>query len=344
MVWPGNKRFAFSIVDDTDFATVENTGPVYRLLAALGLRTTKTIWTLPAGGKPTTGGHTMERPDYRSWILDLRSDGFEIALHGVADGSSDRARVLAGLNRFQDAIGYDPRIHVNHVGQKEAVYWGIRRFNAPFRWLYTAYRRSRELELHDGSVPSDTHFWGDVCQSRVRYVRNMVFLDVNTLKSDPLMPYRDPSRPYVPYWFSSSYGATVDDFCKLISEPNQDRLLDEGGACIVYTHLGDHFAPLQPRFQYLIRRLAALPGWFVPASTLLDYIGEQRGWSNIDDHTLTFEQMQWVWMAQQVSRIGSRKAQRQLQELQKYWNTLVDGRLPPPAASAAPTQGQLLRV
>src|SRR5271165_313130 len=35
--WPQGKRFAFTIVDDTDRSTVENVGPVYDFLLELGL-------------------------------------------------------------------------------------------------------------------------------------------------------------------------------------------------------------------------------------------------------------------------------------------------------------------
>ena len=67
--WPQGKRFAFTIVDDTDMSTVENVGPVYDFLSELGLRTTKTIWPIAPLGPPRTGGQSLEDPDYRrgSW-------------------------------------------------------------------------------------------------------------------------------------------------------------------------------------------------------------------------------------------------------------------------------------
>ena len=48
MKWPEQRKFAFTIVDDTDKATVENVKPVYDFLAESGIRTTKTAW--PIGG------------------------------------------------------------------------------------------------------------------------------------------------------------------------------------------------------------------------------------------------------------------------------------------------------
>ena len=43
MTWPNGKRFAFTIIDDTDKSTVENIKPVYDYLYSHGLKTTKTV-------------------------------------------------------------------------------------------------------------------------------------------------------------------------------------------------------------------------------------------------------------------------------------------------------------
>ena len=48
--WPDGKLFAFSILDDTDLATVTNVSPVYSFLENLDFRTTKLVW--PIGGDP----------------------------------------------------------------------------------------------------------------------------------------------------------------------------------------------------------------------------------------------------------------------------------------------------
>ena len=49
MDFPGVKRFAFTVFDDTDHATVRNTAPVYALLEELGI-TTKSVWVYPPRG------------------------------------------------------------------------------------------------------------------------------------------------------------------------------------------------------------------------------------------------------------------------------------------------------
>ena len=46
VTWPDGHEFAFTIFDDTDWATVANAKPIHDLLAALGMRTTKIYWGL----------------------------------------------------------------------------------------------------------------------------------------------------------------------------------------------------------------------------------------------------------------------------------------------------------
>ena len=48
--WPHGKRFAFTVFDDTDSATLENVSPVYALLRDLGFRTTKSVGRSPVIG------------------------------------------------------------------------------------------------------------------------------------------------------------------------------------------------------------------------------------------------------------------------------------------------------
>jgi predicted TIM-barrel fold metal-dependent hydrolase len=112
------------------------------------------------------------------------------------------------------------------------------------------------------------------------------------------MPYHDPLRPFVSAWYGSSEGSNVTRLVDTLSERNQDRLEEEGGACVIYTHFGHGYvrdAGLHARFKQLMTRLSRKNGWFVPVSTLLDYLARQR-----DDHTITDQQrrlieQRWLW-------------------------------------------------
>jgi hypothetical protein len=307
IMWPAGKKFAFTIVDDTDWATVENVGPVYDFLLKNGFLITKTVWPLapPEGAK--LRGLSLEDDDYRKWILDLKDRGVEIALHGISDRSSTRAKIVEGLERFREIIGHAPRMHINHSEQEDCIYWGAERFDGATKHIYRFIqeRLLKYKQKYHGHVEDSPYFWGDLCQETVTFVRNLVFFEINTLKMDPLMPYHDSRRPYVPFWFSSSAGPHVEEFCKLLSEDNQDRLVEEGGACIVYTHFAFNFlkdGQLNPRFVELMRRLAKLPGWFAPASTLLNYIGEQRGWQVVKDDRKALRRMGRKWLIERIKR------------------------------------------
>ncbi len=298
--WPDGKRFAFTITDDTDRSVLDRVRPVYDVLLEHGILPTKTVWPLAARGTPITGGDSLENDAYAHWVRQLAEAGVEIALHGTADESSTRDRVLEGFGRFRALLGSDPQMHINHDKQKDALYWQGGRFDRPLRWLYQAYRASRGDGASYGHVPASPYFWGDICQERIRYVRNFVWKDINTLNADPLMPYHDPARPYVRYWYSATRASGLKSFCQAISEANQDRLAAEGGACILYTHLGSTFFPVSAEFVRLIKRLSALGGWFVPASTMLDWIGQQRGFADTSQRRATYFSMQWRWMVEQL--------------------------------------------
>jgi hypothetical protein len=150
---------------------------------------------------------------------------------------------------------------------------------------------------YEGHMETSSLFWGDVCQSRVKYVRNFVHGDINTLRYCPEMPYHDPRRPYVRYWFASTEGPTVDSFVRKLSDANVDRLVAERGACIMYTHFSMGFAPhgeLDPRFVRVMRRLSELDGWFVPASTLLDHLMSAIGHREITDAERSRLERNWL--------------------------------------------------
>lgn len=278
--WPDGKAFAFTVFDDTDNATVERVGPVYEFLTGLGLRTTKSVWPLEGEGAPRFSGSTCEDPAYLAWTLALQAEGFEIGYHGASYVTSPRERVIAAMERFKELYGHYPFAMANHTGCAESIYWGADRLTGVNRLAYNALTRFRRNGEFRGHCAGDPLFWGDVCEANVRYVRNFTFTDIDTLAACPIMPYHDPERPYVNHWFASSEGRDVEAFNRCLSEANIDRLEENGGACIMYTHFASGFVDnsrLDPRFEVLMERLAARNGWFVPVTTLLDVLLEQHG-------------------------------------------------------------------
>jgi len=301
MDWPDGKLFAFTIVDDTDHSTLENVPPVYALLADLGLRTTKSVWTM--GGEPGDG-LACDDPRYRAWVERLHEQGFEIALHNVAPRTSPRDRTIEGIERFREIFGRDPSVHVNHSRCRENIYWGPDRVSGVNRAIYGLLSHRGSDNAFEGHVESSPLFWGDVCRNRVKYVRNFVHGEINTRRYCPAMPYHDPLRPYVNYWFASTEGPDVRTFCEKLSDANLDRLVAERGACIMYTHFASGFTAggeLDPRFVRVMRRVSALGGWFVPVTTLLDHILTATGPRVVTDRERS--RLERHWLAHKI-RVG----------------------------------------
>jgi len=189
----------------------------------------------------------------------------------------------------------------NHAESGEGMYWGYDRVSGVPKALYRTIMRRFGANPHCGHIPGSPHFWGDLCLQRIRYVRNFVFGEIDTLSACPMMPYYDPARPYVHAWYAASNAQILPTCLKLLSERNQDRLEESGGACIVYTHFGSGFQEghkVDERFERLMRRIARKEGWFVPVTTLLDHISSTRGLV-----TLTATQrrrLEWRWFAHKL--------------------------------------------
>lgn len=279
VVWPEGKQFAFTVFDDADYDRLHNVRPVYDFLAQLGLRTTKSVWTLAAPKDAPLGGLSTEDAEYLAWVQALQRAGFEIGFHGARSVSSARAITEQALVRFREQFGHDPRTMSNHYQNAESIYWGAARLSGWRRLIYRAANALHPLRA-EGHIEGSPHFWGDLCRERIRFVRNFVFREINTLAVCPQMPYRDPARPFVNAWFASAEGGDVDSWCATLAEANQDRLVTEGGACIMYVHFAKgfcHDGKLHPRFAAQMERLARLGGWFVPVGTLLDFLAEKNG-------------------------------------------------------------------
>ena len=90
----------------------------------------------------------------------------------------------------------------------------------------------------------------------------------------------------------------MDCFCRLLSEENQDRLVRERGACIVYTHFARGFVEngvVRADFRAHMEQLSRRNGWFVPVGTLLGWLQSQRG----GVHELTPGErrcLEWRWL------------------------------------------------
>lgn len=315
--FPGGARFAFTVMDDTDVGTVDNLRPIYRLLESLGMQTTKTVWPVRCdeGSRDFSLSETMDDAHYRAFVLDLQARGFEIAFHGATMETSTRERTVRALECFRRVFGAPPRVHANHAFNRDNLYWGAARVDDPLlRLLYGLVSR-QVPSLFQGHCPGSPYWWGDLCFEQIEYVRNLTFSEINLLRVNPSMPYRDPLRPHVRWWFSAADASDVDEFNTLLRPERQQQLEAEGGVCIVATHFGKGFCrdgKPHPDTQRLLELLAARNGWFPAVGELLDWLRARRA----NDRLAAGEwhRMQWRWardlLAHRARRVARRTWQR----------------------------------
>jgi hypothetical protein len=295
--WPEGKTFAFTVFDDPDAQAYRVGRLVYSFLEDLGFRTTRGVWPGPIVREPNSGGETCDMAQYRKHNQELQQNGFEIGYHHTTPHDSTREEIVRGLASFRNYFGAMPSSMANHYNA-EAIYWGGARLTQPMRRMYTCLTLGRTEGRFSGHLRGTDYFWGDICRQHIRYCRNFVYADVNTLAACPWMPYHDPLKPFVSAWYASSEGSNVDRFVAMLSDANQDRLESEGGACVMYTHFGHGFVEngrLHPGFRRVMQRLAAKNGWFVPVSSLLDYLGTRTGTAPLTDPQRSMLERRWLW-------------------------------------------------
>lgn len=301
--WPQGKRFAFSIFDDTDNATLTNIAPFYELLRSLGMRTTKSVWPLASIQPNRHDGRTCDDDDYLAWLQQLQRDGFEIAFHMARAHSSVRADTIRALDRFRECFGHDPRSMANHSRNQENIYWGDRRLSGLRRTLFQLLTMARPQRKFSGDLEGDEYFWGDICRDRISYVRSFTFRRLHQLPMGPPLPYVDPQRPFVASWFTGVHTPDVHSFLRLMDERQQAQLESEQGLAILYTHVASGFVTdgnVEPAVRSALERMSQRDGWFAPVSTIMDYLVEYQGLHTLTDTERS--QLEWTWLCDQIRR------------------------------------------
>jgi hypothetical protein len=279
-MYPGGKRFAFTVFDDTDVATMASIRPVYDLLYELGFLTTKTVWPLGYDGPSAyAGSSSLEDGEYREYLLLLQSRGFEIAFHGATMETSLRADTERALRLFRSVFGHGPASYAAHARNRDNLYWGRHRFQfGLWRKLYQVLAGRRDPE-YSGHIAGSDVYWLDLAPE-LRYVRNFTYDRIDLNRITQHIPYRTAATPAVHGWFPSCDADNVEDFLDLLSPHNQEALEEGGGLCIVSTHFGKGFirnGRVRDDVARALESLSKRPGWFVPLTPLLDHLVAQRG-------------------------------------------------------------------
>jgi hypothetical protein len=298
--YPGGKRFGFTILSHAQHVPTGTLRPLYALFEELGLRTTQMVCSF-ATARSAAG--TLDDPEYRDFVVELKERGFEIGWAGASAESNERQRVIEGLDRFRDVIGAYPRVYVNHASKRENLYWGNDRIDQSLLKAVIYRTASAPAGYFEGHLEGSPFWWGDICKERVDYVLNLTFDDINLSRINPSMPYTDPTRPLVKSWFSACSAVDNAEFNQLLRPDRQEKLDREAGCCVVATDLSRGFIRNQIIERLARKRfesIAAKPGWFVPVSTMLDHLKADQASSALPAEE--WDRMQWKWARDTVRR------------------------------------------
>ncbi len=261
LVWPPYPyKAGFCLTDDTDAATFEQVKVVYDFLLAHSFRTTKTVWAfkpmdrcgIPPLPDSALRGITLEDPSYLDYCRKLHENGFEICLHGASAGNNPREYTLKAFDFVERHIGpFDT--FICHGKNADNLYWEHKVTSLPvLRGL---------LERHskhtcNGEIESSPFFWGDLCKERISQIRLFRTRRIDTLRSNPSMPYFDRRKPYVNAWFSATKRRIMD-----CATPHARATLKRHyGLTVLYQYLFRYTDPktlmLDPRFTKAVSDIA----------------------------------------------------------------------------------------
>jgi hypothetical protein len=297
IIIPDGKDFIFSIFDDTDVSTLGNIKPVYDFLYSQEILTTKSVWP-PSSDAPESdyrGSETLENKDYADYVKLLSERGFEIAFHGASMESNRREQIIEAIDYFNKVLGFYPRTYASHAGNMDNLFWGENRFTFPcFRFLYRLLTRS-DRKQYSGHLESSPYYWGDICSKYFDYVRTFTFDELNLLRVGKF-PYSIDSRPCINDCFYTHFADHVEEFNRLLSEANQEKLQQQRGLLIITTHFGKGFVKdgvLNPTTQYLLKQLVNRNGYFAPVCDVLDLLKSTFGSIRLQNKELFL--LEWKW-------------------------------------------------
>ncbi len=302
MMFPEGKKFAFTILDDTDDSKVDNAKPIYDFLYESGMRTTKTVWAFDADDKrkgPYFAAETLDSPGYLEWVQDLGTKGFEIAFHNATMGSSIREDTIKAVSVINESLNKPMTLHCNHGQNLENLYWGEKRYSSPIiKGLYKLISRCNQENVYQGENPRSKYYWADIAKRNFRYMRSLTFNKLDCARMPPYGVYSDPKKKNIPKLFNTSDAPDIYAFNNLVNKSSIDNLYKNHGWTIISTHLGKHFykdGEINKDFEESIAYLSQLPGWYVPASELLDYLAIGTDLVSIDKwQTLQMEMMHFI--------------------------------------------------
>jgi hypothetical protein len=227
-------RGAFTLVltNDPDHGKTEDYARVFRGLNALGLKVTTAVFcTLEDDGSELARHcrpaetHTLADPAYRDLMLELHSQGHEIAFHGFSQVSNTREKFLEGLDIFRATFGHDPFTYIEHGGNPQTHPPGMCK---------------RETLAVEGMDPHSPYHVADIIRQRIGCVwawHDLLIDKSRALKADELFHRRDGVL-FLRRTPMHLLDAVMRDLAR------------GGGVFVGYTHFGYEGYPKEHRFRF----------------------------------------------------------------------------------------------
>lgn len=273
-IWPNGKKFAFTIIDDCDNDRLDVINSIYNFLDDINIKTTKNVWIYPSRDTEMSGNCLLDQ-NYRECILNLKSLGYEIGIHGVGAGDFKKDEIADGFEIFKEIIGDYPNIHTNHKGNKDGIYVEFNRYSKLFNKIY---KNSKLKNIKSyGDVYFSEYFWGNISKKYIKYIKDQEYNCTNIFKYDNYLPYVDRDRlEHSNYWFSCCDGYSYNKFNSIIDNRKIDQLIFERGLCIISTDFSRDFldgnGEIGSTFRQNMEYISKRNGWFAPVTDILDYI------------------------------------------------------------------------
>lgn len=274
---PYSYKFAFTITDDPDNGWFEQKKVVFDFLDSLDLKISIGVWmyknfTGSADDDPFDQGIALDNNEYLEYIKTKKENGHTLFLHTITGGNDNSNVIRKGFEDYNKIFGEYPNHWINHFSNYDNIYWGEKRINWPLlRLVYKLFKKKKFY----GDNENSQYYWGDLCKKHITFVRSFGTNNINTQKANPSMPYHDPNKESVKYWYGCSDGYDCNKFNDILSEENVNQLINENGICILYTHFASAFVDtnnkLNPVSKQRLRYISQQEGgWFVPPETILN--------------------------------------------------------------------------
>jgi len=116
-----DKKFILVLTNDPDHGKTEHCRKVFDRFNKIGLKWTIAVFNHIENDNSQLAKHcykretnSLEDKKYRELILELRSQGYEVAWHGYSQISNSRDKFIKGLEEFKEIFGHYPFTYIEH--------------------------------------------------------------------------------------------------------------------------------------------------------------------------------------------------------------------------------------